>query len=222
MRDDQLVAYNVLSVFAWGALTWVILRGSGRSHEYTSRWVSLIHAIISCAACSYALVLYYPDSGMCTVAKDWELLALVITNGYFIMDGIGMCFAPFYDTIFMLHHIVSVIGFGLPMVVRSNAYETVLAIWILEISNPALHLHWILVEDHPGGPHRKLLVFSRRSFYFMFFVARGFFGCWLVYSLWVAPCAYTAHAFIGSCFVVFSAQFFWELMGKLRRSEDWR
>ena len=228
LTDVQIVTYNALSTFAWGLLTVILMLTLQRSHEYVARVVSLVHAVVALIVCSYALYDGHPHADFCTQARDWELYAIMVTFGYFLMDAIGMCLSNFFDILFMLHHAISLVGFALPMVVRSNAYEVVVVIMILEFSNPVMHLHWLAVEDSvkqgvPPGTSPKLWhVFLRRTFYLHFAIGRFIFGPWSLYEVSTHSCCYWLHAFIGLCFLVFSTTFFVELMLKVKRKESWR
>jgi hypothetical protein len=174
--------------------------------------------------CPYAIYRYYPEGDFCGVAKDWELIGISVTFAYFFVDAIGMVFSNFFDLTFMLHHFISLGGFLIPMVTRANAYEVIVVIIILEFSNPTMHLHWLLAE-HSIKANREptaLQVFVRRGFYVCFFIGRFILGPWSLYEVSIRQCTYWVHAIIGTLFAIFSFQFYFNLMFKVRRGESWR
>ena len=190
-----------------------------RTDEYASRVISTLHAVLSVVLCGLA-VWKHIDSGSDLSTQPCsctDALALSASVGYFSVDFIGIIVGSYYDFTFLMHHAGTVFGIMVVVLQDSLGFHMVSLVMWMEISNPAMHLRWLLQED--GHHHTRSLPLKLLSWSFLavFGVARFVVGPYLWVTTYVLDDYHWLNKVIGVImFVVSLHVWVTSLSGQLR------
>jgi len=222
---DQVIIGSVISFAFWGifsiAANMAVTKTKG--DEYASRIVSTVHAMVSLVFCVAGAIDGYGEAhwgifGLDATAK--QQIALMVTTGYFSADFIGILVGTYFDWIFVGHHIVSASSLFYSAYFGYGGFELCLATALMELSNPFMHMRWIVVTDkHPSDS----LVYKicDEGFFISFTLARIVLGPYLVWLLWISSSAFVFKLTAGAL-MVFSFQFYWGLLQRRKTGEAWK
>jgi hypothetical protein len=95
---------------------------------------------------------------------------MIFSLSYFVYDMIAMGIEGILDISMMIHHPLCMIGLLIPMYENVSGNFCMLAIFLSEISNPAMHLRHMLRLS--GRRYTKAYEVVEVSFISMYFYAR--------------------------------------------------
>lgn len=146
-ETTAVVAVGVLSLAFWAFFAVESYRRYTAKYgeEYSSRVVSAVHAAVSVVACCISL----------TVDSEWnqasaptfsQKLALIPTVTYFLVDLVGILRMSYFDIAFLAHHLVCITGLVYSMLGGVAGLEMLLCTLICEVSNPFMHVRWLMMK----------------------------------------------------------------------------
>ncbi|KAJ8267060.1 hypothetical protein GJAV_G00137850 [Gymnothorax javanicus] len=144
----MLLAVQVsTSLLGWAVLYHLLCcLNSQRTNEWNCRLVTLFHGVLIVCVTAYIGFIDgpWPFTHPGTENTPLQVLALVLSLGYFIFD-MGWCIC--YRTegpLMLLHHTLSVLGILLALVLGESGIETCAVLFGTEITNPLLQARWFL------------------------------------------------------------------------------
>lgn len=219
--DSQICMIVAAACVFWGFFlqtTKVLL--PHRTAQFNSRVISMLHSMISAVANTFSAYCLL-QQGNNIGERGGELQSWVqgMSAGYFVIDLIDLLLSDYCDTVFVLHHIVSITG-CLYGAWGWGALENAMSIALLEMANPLLHLRWLLVELEKQSS--GFFQFVDSTFLLLFAVTRLIVGPALIYMMVTAATPSPVfYIFAGVGFVTLSFMFFVEVMKKVWAGEQW-
>ena len=191
-----------------------------KNDEYGARILSLIHAVISAVGCGYALLDHTGGFFDSVHATRLEGDFAMFSFAYFLVDTIVMIMWKF-DTVYFLHHVVTLSFCGYAALDGKYGFATCFATWGGELSNPPMHLRWLLHANNPQEaktPSRamKWLTFS---WFVIFFVMRFAGAPIVVYYMVTMMPIYFSPLCVG--IMVMSWKFFVDSLKSEMKGEWW-
>lgn len=181
MEMGQRVRTVVVGVVAW-TVTFIGVRKIlwKRSFDFCNRVVSLIHVAVALWLCSVSVEDWkHPLQPLASPAAPLQIRALSMSLSYFIYD-FGCClFDSSISVSNCIHHLVSILGLGVGVVYATCGSELTGCLWLMEISNPFMHMRELLKEL--GYKDSRLSILNDICFAFIFTLARLMVGPYLVY-----------------------------------------
>jgi len=181
MEMGQRVRTVAVGVVAW-TVTFIGVRKilSERSFDFCNRVVSLIHVAVALWLCSVSVEDWKrPLQPLASPATPLQIRALSMSLSYFIYD-FGCClFDSSISVSNCIHHLVSILGLGVGVVYATCGSELTGCLWLMEISNPFMHMRELLKEL--GYKDSRLSIQNDICFAFIFTLARLMVGPYLVY-----------------------------------------
>jgi hypothetical protein len=147
--------------------------------DVLNRVVSILHGTAGLVLSGYHFATYGAHCSYPNV--DFEAQVFMMSAGYFIYDFLAMAFYGLLDAPMTLHHIVVVIGEIMTVELGTAASLSLSALFIAEVSNPAMHMRVIL--KHLGLRYTKSYEFFELSFLFLYTFGRLFLGTYVVYLM---------------------------------------
>ncbi|XP_024520732.1 transmembrane protein 136 [Selaginella moellendorffii] len=151
-----------------------------RSHDFSNRIVSLVHAFVALALCTLSLHDWrHPFQPLASPASPAQVRAITVSLAYFIYDFFCCLLEVPFDAATALHHLVSIMGLCYGFLYKVSGTELVGCLWLMEMSNPCMHAREILKEL--GVKDRPLNLWNDLSFAITFTIARMGFGPYLTF-----------------------------------------
>lgn len=153
--------------------------------DFSNRVVSIVHAVV---AIYYSYVTF--TSGFAGMFDniggpntDAQALCMAVSLSYFIYDLIYCAVVGELESVF--HHLFTIGGLASGVLQGKSGSELVACLFLMEVSNPSLHLRTLLLEMGL----KNSTVFSLNNFVFalVFLVCRLVIGPPLVYKTLVCP-----------------------------------
>eukprot|EP00744_Colponema_vietnamica_P021504 GILI01030746.1.p1 GENE.GILI01030746.1~~GILI01030746.1.p1 ORF type:complete len:285 (+),score=29.56 GILI01030746.1:49-903(+) len=226
-----LILFTVL----WCVLTLALRKYyHNRTDAYVSRVVSLIHSVASFAFSGYCCFLRYQQSRTVgTYLSTFTCLAeppladeqynALLSSSYFIMDTLGIIFGSYYDPMFIAHHAAAVIAINAGIFTGTIGPEMAVGLFLLEGSNPFLHLRWLLQAEKFDlhFPDSFLWQFINNGFYISFILARQVAGSLSAYNFLLCMWVPWYIRVIGVGYWAFSLKFLLDILKMDRKGERW-
>ena len=162
---------------------WYILQKF--NHRCTDEWnnklTSIAHSFLVCRLIEYHVGLSWDFQNFARENEAWQNNVLLITCGYFIFDTIFCVYMETETFLMILHHITSLVFTQYPLYLNMYGYETIVALYIMELTNPLLHFRWFL---RSMGLHETRLAFiNELVFAVLFLVLRMALGSYTMYVI---------------------------------------
>ena len=110
--------------------------------DVKNRLVSILHGLILVFFAGYE---FYFKPGSCGDDNtSFEQRLMTISVGYFIYDFLCMAYYGLLDMTMIIHHLICIVGMSMSICFEHSANSIVNAMFIAEVSNPAMHLRTIL------------------------------------------------------------------------------
>lgn len=105
--------------------------------------VSFLHALVCIWYGSYHYL--YANPPVCGAQNTvFQRRCLVFSMSYFIYDTLAMCYDGLMDTAMAIHHPLCVFAMFLPLLAGTQGNYVMIAVYITELSNPAMTARHIL------------------------------------------------------------------------------
>jgi hypothetical protein len=147
--------------------------------DMLNRVVSIFHGAAALVLSGYHFASYGAHCSLPNV--DYENQVFLMSAGYFIYDFLAMGYYGLLDAPMTLHHVVVVIGEIMTVELGSSASLSLAALFIAEISNPAMHTRVIL--KHLGLRYTKVYELFELTFVFLYTFGRFLLGSYIVYLM---------------------------------------
>jgi hypothetical protein len=161
-------------------------RGKKNTPEHLdtkNRIVSIVHGLMSLGLSSFDVFVH--KCSLSDPTTNFQKKVLLNSVGYFIYDLIACKYYDLFDMDLLIHHTISCFGLLVGPVIGYGASTAITGIVISEVSNFPMHLRTIL--KNYGLKHTLLHDVLEGIYFFLYIIARAFFGPMLVYTSWVAP-----------------------------------
>jgi|TARA_B100001142_G_scaffold309062_1_gene341193 hypothetical protein len=171
----------------WGLMFLLFRVGVFRKYsaDFSNRVVSIIHAIV---AVYYAYLTFtngwagmFDDIGGANTPA--QALCMAISLSYFVYDLIYCAVVGELESVF--HHMFTIGGLASGVFEGKSGSELVACLFLMEVSNPSLHLRTVLAEM--GLKNSALASMNNLIFALVFLVCRLVIGPPLVYKTMVCP-----------------------------------
>lgn len=138
--------------------------------EFRNRLVSFVHGLV---ALFYGCYHFIQEGAECgALNTPLQRFVMVFSTSYFIYDLIFMYFEGILDRAMTIHHPLCIFGMVLPLYENISGNFCMLAIFISEISNPAMHIRSMLRET--GRRYTKGYEVAEIAFISLYFYGRFF------------------------------------------------
>ncbi|GLJ19308.1 hypothetical protein SUGI_0347600 [Cryptomeria japonica] len=171
----------VVGVFAWSAVFVVLRKMIGnRSFDFCNRLVSMVHVGVAIWLSSASIKDWrHPLHPLASPSSPLQIRALAVSLSYFIYDFICCLFVTPISISNCIHHTVSILGLlgGISYGVCGS--ELVGCLWLMEISNPFMHMRELLKELNYKDSNLSLI--NDICFALIFSFARLIMGPYVTY-----------------------------------------
>ena len=199
---------------------WVVPK---RTDEYASRIMSTLHAVASTGLCGWAVYrhMLLGNDLSAQPATCVDAVILAVSVGYFAVDFVGIIVGSYYDFTYLMHHFWTITGILIVVFRDQLGFHMVALVMWMELSNPAMHLRWLLQEDGKDHIADWRMRFLSWNFLVLFGFARFVAGpyLWLV-SMGVDDYPWVNKA-IGFIMFVVSANVWIKAIRGQFRGESW-
>jgi len=121
----------------------------------------------------------HPLHPLASPSTPSQIRALSVSLSYFIYDFSCCLFDSSISLSNCIHHLVSILGLGGGVAYASCGSELIGCLWLMEISNPFMHMRELLKEL--GYKDSNLSILNDICFAFIFTLARLIIGPYIVY-----------------------------------------
>ncbi|XP_030648963.1 TLC domain-containing protein 5-like [Chanos chanos] len=135
------------SLIGWMTLYTLLCHlNDGRSYEWNCRLVTLFHGILIVCLTAYIGFIDgpWPFTHPGSENKPLQILALILSLGYFIFDMAWCVYFRAEGPVMLAHHTMSVLGIMLALGLGESGIETCAVLFGSEITNPLLQARWFL------------------------------------------------------------------------------
>ena len=166
--------------FGWTALFFVCRHVLFRSKtaDFSNRFVSIVHALVAIYLSYQSIDFSRMFDRVGEKNTNAETFCMAMSLSYFVYDCLYCVFAFEFDAV--VHHVFTIGGLASGVVQKKSGCELVGCLFLMEVSNPSLHLRSLLRElkmkDAP------LATFNDLIFAFLFLACRLVLGPPLVYK----------------------------------------
>ncbi|KAA0716480.1 Transmembrane protein 136 [Triplophysa tibetana] len=117
-----------------------------RDNEWNCRLVTLLHGVLIVCLTAYIAFIAgpWPFTHPGTENTSLQILALVLSLGYFLFDMAWCMFFRTEGLVMLAHHIISILGMLLALGLGESGVETCGVLLGSEITNPLLQARWFL------------------------------------------------------------------------------
>ncbi|GLJ19312.1 hypothetical protein SUGI_0347660 [Cryptomeria japonica] len=171
----------LVGVFAWSAV-FVVLRKImwNRSFDFCNRLVSMLHVGVALWLSSASIKDWrHPIHPLASPSSPLQIRALAVSLSYFMYDSICCLFETPISISNCIHHTVSILGLLGGIYYGVCGSELVGCLWLMEISNPFMHMRELLKEL--GYKDSDLSLVNDICFALIFSIARLIMGPYLTY-----------------------------------------
>lgn len=152
---------------------------------FANRMTSLAHALLMLPISASVISFRRPWSETFgTITTDAQAACLSVTLGYFVYDTIGV-FLIEHDWGNTVHHLASMLAISVGIFGRRSGSELAWSLFLMEISNPLLHLQSYYSETGQSGTTAANVV--NVLFALSFLGCRVVIGPILAYTAFVCP-----------------------------------
>lgn len=154
----QLVNLSLMFI-GWNILNYVVMSlDLGDKHlsredflDLRNRIVSVVHGVVSLCLAAYNT--YFQHSPCGAPNTKFEELTLTFSASYFLYDFVAMGYYGILDSSMTIHHNICFFGMTMSVLSQQSANSLVAALFVSEISNPAMHIRMVL--KHLGKRYTK-------------------------------------------------------------------
>eukprot|EP00163_Fabomonas_tropica_P020819 TRINITY_DN36725_c0_g1_i1.p1 TRINITY_DN36725_c0_g1~~TRINITY_DN36725_c0_g1_i1.p1 ORF type:complete len:252 (-),score=60.02 TRINITY_DN36725_c0_g1_i1:139-894(-) len=193
-----------LPIFAYATVVWTVLQMASHLHfqnkraistkakttEWANEVVSFLHGIVSITLSGFVvltsegLVLGQPTTPL-------QRATFAVSLGYVLVDTVYLLLTRLMDPTVAFHHVATTMGLIYGVFVPVSGAEMVVAMATLEITNPCLHIRWMMrALDMKTSTAYKV---NELVFFGMFVLARVVFAVPFTYDVVVSS---AVHPFV--------------------------
>jgi TLC domain len=110
--------------------------------DLRNRIVSVIHGTAILFLSAYNT--FFVHSGCGERNTNLEYFLMQFSNGYFMYDLLAMAYLGILDKSMLIHHNICISGLTAGLITGYSADNLISALFLAEISNPAMHIRVIL------------------------------------------------------------------------------
>lgn len=147
--------------------------------DVLNRIVSIMHGTLALILSGYHFMSYGAHCSLPNI--DFEVNLFLMSSGYFIYDFLAMAYYGLLDIPMTIHHGVVVLGEIMTIYRGTSASLSLAAMFIAEISNPAMHIRVIL--KHVGLRYTKIYELFELIFIFLYVFVRLLLGFYIVWEM---------------------------------------
>jgi len=217
----------ILLTISW-SLLFLALQKFNRncSSEWNNRICSIIHGIIVTRYTEYNIEWPWNFDNMNATNTPWQETVLLICCSYFVFDTACCLCIQSIDLMMIIHHVVSLWCSLSSYYYGVSGYETIIAMWLSEFTNPLFHMRWFLrsMEWHQG----KLALVNNVLFAVLFLFSRMVLGTYAWYTvvfvkntpcfIWITSCMFQTVNVVFSYQIVSMVKR--RIMGKANANDD--
>uniref|UniRef100_A0A8C2IHG3 TLC domain containing 5b n=1 Tax=Cyprinus carpio TaxID=7962 RepID=A0A8C2IHG3_CYPCA len=142
-----LIVETSCSLIGWLFLYVLLCHlNSERDCEWNCRLVTLLHGILIVCVTAYISFIAgpWPFTHPGTENTSLQILALVLSLGYFLFDMAWCVYFRTEGPVMLAHHTMSILGIVLALHLGESGIETCAVLFGSEITNPLLQARWFL------------------------------------------------------------------------------
>lgn len=147
--------------------------------DVLNRVVSIMHGSLALILSGYHFMSYGAHCSLPNI--DFEVNLFLMSSGYFIYDFLAMAYYGLLDVPMTIHHGVVVLGEIMTIYRGTSASLSLAAMFIAEVSNPAMHVRVIL--KHVGLRYTKIYELFELTFIFLYIFVRLLLGFYIVWEM---------------------------------------
>lgn len=136
--------------------------------DLRNRLVSFVHGLGAIYLTSTEFIQGNPVCGATNTER--QRLVMVFSSSYFIYDTVGMTLEGLMDKAMLIHHPLALLGVMLPLFENIQGNFVMHALFLTELSNPAMHFRHLLRLS--GRVHTKAYELCELVFISLYFYAR--------------------------------------------------
>jgi len=182
LLDSEILTHTLLGVVGWSLLALVtyliplekyFVNSSRKElHDIRNRIISIVHGLVCIVLGGYDV--FYNNGYIGQENTPFQVLVTVNSVSYFIYDFIACAMLGLMDISLVLHHSMCVGGFSSCLYYGKSAMESIVGLYLSEISNPSMHLRIIL--RNLGLRHTKLYNRLEMSYIGLYIYGRLYIG----------------------------------------------
>jgi TLC domain len=182
--------------------------------ELGARVISFIHSVISTIFSAYAI--YHHQGGkLDSPATRLEANCQMLSLAYFVVDTFFMIFIHF-DIMFLIHHLIAITMLSCGGIFGIYGYILCLALLVGEISNPFLHLRWIV---NIMAPNSSIFKICTNLWFGVFFITRVILCPYIfIRGMYIVHWLFLPQSF---GMILFSGIFLYDVYKKEKNGEIW-
>ena len=146
--------------------------------DMRNRQMCFVHGLTILILSAYQTLFIFSECGDPTT--PYEHFVLTLSSGFFIFDTLAMAWYGLLDREMLVHHAVCVFNLSTNLIQGVGANYSVLALFVAEISNPAMNTKNILRAI--GKRYTRAYEFAEYSYFVTFFFGRFILGHPALYS----------------------------------------
>jgi hypothetical protein len=151
--------------------------------DLRNRIVSIIHGTAIMFLSGYNT--YFAHSACGEKNTNFETFLLQFSDGYFLYDLLAMAYLGILDKSMLIHHSICIGGLTGGLITKTSADILVSALFLTEISNPAMHFRVIL--RLLGLRYTKAYEVAEYTYMILYIFGRVGLGLPVLYRTWVCP-----------------------------------
>ncbi len=128
---------------------------------------------------------YFAHSACGEKNTNFETFLLQFSDGYFLYDLLAMAYLGILDKSMLIHHSICIGGLTGGLITKTSADILVSALFLTEISNPAMHFRVIL--RLLGLRYTKAYEVAEYTYMILYIFGRVGLGLPVLYRTWVCP-----------------------------------
>jgi hypothetical protein len=138
--------------------------------DLRNRIVSIVHGFGCILLTSFEFFRGNPVCGESNTS--YQRGVIIWSVSYFAYDTIAMLYEGLLDKAMLIHHPLCIIGLGAPLIVGNQGNFVMFAIFLSELSNPAMHARHLIRLS--GRQHTRSYEVAELTFILLYIYARFF------------------------------------------------
>lgn len=172
----------IFGTAGWFLLFFLLQKLNTRcSSEWNSRIFAMFHGFVACRLVEYYIDWPLDFSQFGTTNLEWHNTLLIFSGSYFVFDTIYCLYTNSEGMVMIIHHIISLMCVNYALISNTSGYETSIALWVTELTNPLLQIRWFLRSM--GWHTYKVAMLNELLFSVLFLVNRLFLASYFVFYL---------------------------------------
>lgn len=187
-NKQELFQAFLISFIGWNLLNLIVLSlpipdkhlPRAEMLDLRNRMVSFVHGSIILFLSGYNTYFVYSQCG--EPNTHFEEILLNFSLGYFLYDLLAMWVLGILDRSMLIHHTICISGLIFAVFTNYGGESIVSALFVTEISNPAMHVRVIL--KHLGLRYTKAYEVTEYSYMVLYLIGRLIGGTAIVIRTW--------------------------------------